>query len=461
MANLKRNLIRLNIRKINMSKKEKQLLLLLFTAVLIFIYFKFIITPQQQKLIQLKEMKEDYLSKLSKSDIVLSKEDSLKKQWMDLNTDFKKISENFYRKMEQSKILSQLNKIIDNNNLSVPGISFSGSDTVKIGDLDAENLKISLPFHGSYKELNEFLKDLRKNPEKLLVNQLSLSKSGEGILDGLITLETFAYGDFTDSKDSYFYDNTEEKVYKSDPFDNPFEIFDKNEILDRDLSDFDDVVKRIVIDDLKSNDIHFMSTSSSVTGSVGNFNKSKWGDTSKRLEYFISTNFKEERAYLVLDERDIAFKYPPDSIGIWAYSYGYSPVTIGFRFQDPDGNKIYSELAKGIGWIGWEYIPASPPRDINIYPLKLDRVYLELGANRDDYGVVLFDRIEAYFSDINEENEGEQGYIFYVVKPGDTLKSISEDIYGTQNKYKNIMWDNGLNESSEIKPGKVLVIRNR
>ena len=86
---------------------------------------------------------------------------------------------------------------------------------------------------------------------------------------------------------------------------------------------------------------------------------------------------------------------------------------------------------------------------------------MQLGANRDDFGVILFDRIEASYPLNDEEIEEIPGYDFYVVKPGDTLKSISEKFYGTQSQYKNIMRDNGLSETSVITSGKVLVIRNK
>lgn len=458
--NLKLN--KSSIKKINISKNERNLLLLLCMAILIFVFYRYLATPQQKILASLEEKKIEYLDKLSKTDIILAKEDSLKNQWTELNHEFQLISEKYYSKLDQPEIMHQLNKIIDNSNLIIPSINFSSPELIKIGDLDTGNMKISLPFIGSYKDLNDSLLQLKSNPKRLPVSQLSLSKNEGDLLNGQITLEAFTYGDFSGVGDGYFYNNAYQPGYKDNPFKSYDGYIENDEIIDYNMSESDiEAEKRTVIEDLETNDVYFMGTSSNVTGKLNRIDKAKHGKTSTRTEYFISTNFKEERAYIVLDDRNIILKYPPDSIGVWAFSYGYSPITIGFRFQDMDGKKIDLELVKGINWTGWEYISASPPKDVIIYPLKLDRIYLQLGANRDDFGVILFDRIEASYPLNDEEIEEIPGYDFYVVKPGDTLKSISEKFYGTQSQYKNIMKDNGLSETSVITSGKVLVIRNK
>src|SRR5690606_20168285 len=117
--------------------------------------------------------------------------------------------------------------------------------------------------------------------------------------------------------------------------------------------------------------------------------------------------------------------------------------------------------SKGINWTGWEFIEAMPPQDIKLYPLKLDRIYLELASNRDDYGVILFDNIEAGYP-LKDNSEQEQGksYTFYLVQYGDTLESISEKVYGTKSKYREIMKVNGLDKNSKLEVGQILVIPN-
>ena len=89
--NLKLN--KSSIKKINISKNERNLLLLLCMAILIFVFYRYLATPQQKILASLKEKKIEYLDKLSKTDIILAKEESLKNQWTELNHEFQLISE--------------------------------------------------------------------------------------------------------------------------------------------------------------------------------------------------------------------------------------------------------------------------------------------------------------------------------------------------------------------------------
>lgn len=444
--------------KFSISKKEKNLLILLITAIIIWIFYKFIISVQAESIIELKKSKETYENELIRIGNILEKEELIKNQWTKLNGEFDEVSKIYFSDINQPEIMHILNEIIDNGRLKVPSMSFIGPDYIQMNNMDSKYIGINLPFEGSYKDLDLFFTQLRNSSKKLLVTQLSLSNDNEDTLKGQISLNAFSYGNENIGQGGYFYNNSSDN--KENPF-KPFEGYiDKEEIAET----FEDVgseeEKRAILDDLESGDTYFIGTSYTVTGKVNKLNKPKYGKTSVRAEYFISTDFKAEKAYVVLDDRNIVLKYPPDSIGLWVYAYGYSPITIGFRFQNMDDKKIDLELTRGVNWTGWEYISASPPKDINIYPLKLDRIYFELGPNRDDYGVMLFDRIEcSYSKEEKEENDNlSLNYVFYVVKPGDTLMSISEKFYGTNSKYNKIMQDNGLKSDSDLETGKVLVI---
>lgn len=157
-----------------------------------------------------------------------------------------------------------------------------------------------------------------------------------------------------------------------------------------------------------------------------------------------------------LSNRNITIKYPPTTIGLWVYSYGYSPITLGLRMKGQVGEKIDIELSKGISWLGWNYIEASPPADLSLYPLDLDKVYIELEYNRNDWGVLLFDRIEANYPGGNSIMN--ESFTFYIVEKDDTLDKISMKFYGTTNKKNIIMKFNELNSDKDIREGKVLAI---
>lgn len=443
-----------------MSKKEKNLLLLLLVAVLFWLSYQFIFIPQFTKLEELKAEKENIEIQLGMMEEIILKDDDLKLEEENLKNNIYEKYQKYYYNMDQPDLMHILNTIIEDSELEISSMSFSEPTPVDFEGLDGiSKISISLPFKGDYNDLESFLHKLQISSKKLLVDYLSISRDGQdNVINGQISLIAFSYGDEKTSERDYYYIN----AYSGNSKANPFEAFDgfNEEIEAIDDSDYYvEEEKRDLIYDMESDDIYFMGTSPEVTGEVMRFNNGKYGRSSIRAEYFMSTSYEAERAYVVLDDKNINLKYPPQSIGIWAYGYGYSPITIGMRFQDLDGRKIDLKLCEGVNWTGWQYIFATPPQDINLYPLKLDRIYFELEPNRDDYGVMLFDQIEADYPE-NEEVKApeENSYIFYVVKPGDTLKSISYRFYNTESNYIKLAKDNGLNADSKLEAGKVLVI---
>jgi type IV pilus assembly protein PilO len=118
--------------------------------------------------------------------------------------------------------------------------------------------------------------------------------------------------------------------------------------------------------------------------------------------------------------------------------------------------------SNGISWLGWSEVEAVPPQDLDLYPLKLTHIYFELPFGRDDIGVLIIDKLQAFYP-VNEDSKGNNQpiYDFYVVKPGDTVTDISRQIYGTV-AYKNeIMANNSLSAGDMLTVGKILVLVRR
>lgn len=451
-------------KKINLSKKEKNLLIILLLVVLFWLFYRFVFAKQSIKIAELNQEITNYNDELFKIDNILAKDKAIADEWSKLNSDVENIQSKYFSTINQPEIINLLNDIVDSNSLKVPGMYFSGPDYAMLGDIETKYLGISIPFEGSYDELGAFFSHLTSSSKVFWVDQLAISKGDGEKLNGQISLKTYSYDEIIDGKSDSTYKAEVQRVIKENPF-QPYESYIKesqkniNDNIDTDV--YVETEKRTILEDFEGEELYFLPTSPDVTGKVTKFNDSKFGKYSLRTEYFISTENREERAYVTLDDKDIILKYPPSNIGIWTHSYGYSPITLGLRLQDQEGNKIDLELAKGINWTGWEYIEAMPPQDINLYPLKLDRIYLQLGPSRDDYGVLLFDNIETLYPlDVEKEEIQDKGYSFYLVQYGDTLESISEKVYGTKSKYKIIMDKNEINSNSDLDVGQVLVIPN-
>lgn len=439
---------------LNISSKEKSLLLLLAAVVMLFLFYKYIMTPQEAAIKVLRDEKAVVETELLKLQQTLAKEKLLNTEYESLKADYKKATGKYYPEVDQPELMHMVNGVLDNSKLDIPGITFDEPEAVKVEGVDAKLAGVNIAYRGSFSQLEDMLSQFRSNPKKLLVKHLSLDREDADTINGQLSLNSIALNSGVALKDGYFYTNG----YSAEGKTNPFEAF-KGYVEVAVDPDGSGEEKRALLADLESDSIYFMSSSPEVTGKVDRIAGGKFGRTAIRAEYYISTGYKPDRAFVVLDDQNIDIKFPPPSIGIWAYSYGYSPATVGMRFQNTDGEKIDVELAEGISWIGWKYISAAPPQDVKLYPMKLDRLFVELSPDRDDYGVLLFDRIEASYPQEQKDATAPDDFEFYVVQPGDTLMEISEIFYGNKSQYTRLMKDNGLTSKDVLEAGQVLVIR--
>lgn len=283
--------------KINLSKKEKNLLILLLLVVLFWLFYRFVFTKQSMKIAEFKQEKTSYSDELLKIDTILAKDEAITAEWAELNEDVGYIQSKYFPTIDQPEIMHMLNGILDKNSLKVPGMSFSESDYAMLGDLETKYLGISIPFEGSYNELGKFLSDLSSSPKRFLVNQLAVSKESDGNLSGQISLNAYSYSEIVDSNTDSDYNAGVQKVIKEDPF-KPYEgysIESEEDAYDADYQIAEETENRIILEKFEGDDIYFMSTSPDVTGKVSRINSSKHGKYSLRTEYLISTENNSKR----------------------------------------------------------------------------------------------------------------------------------------------------------------------
>lgn len=219
-----------------------------------------------------------------------------------------------------------------------------------------------------------------------------------------------------------------------------------------------------VLLDFESKNNFFIPSQELVKGDVSLSTNAKSKKHSLKLEYNIVGNAKENRAFIDVTRNNIKIKYPPTSIGMWIYSYDYSPVTVGIRFKGQMGEEILVPLSEGIGWTGWKYVEAPSPSELGLYPMRLENLYLEVPDGRDGYGILLIDKLQAIYPR-NIDTDGKDGsignFIFYLVDKGDTVEKISESYYGNKKYVNEISKLNEIRPGEVLKAGKVLVLKKR
>ncbi|WP_353095902.1 LysM domain-containing protein [Tissierella praeacuta] len=444
-----------------LTKNEKFLLSILGIVLLTLGSYKFIITPLSNKIANLNAQKLEYQLKINEINDVLRKESDINKEWDTLHEEKENIISKYFPKLDQAQIIYLLNELLEHDTVSIVDINFNRPSYEDIGDFQVKNMDISVPYNGSYKGIIDIIGALQNSPRNILLESISMDRDIAGNLDGNMILKVYALDGIVDTDSDVVYIDISNDEVKNTPF-IPYEEFkdESNECIIKN-TEVKPYIEEILLD-FENKNTYFLPSHELVKGSITQSTKAKSKKFSLRFEYDIIAVEEENRGFIDASKNNVIIKYPSNSIGLWVYSYDYSPATIGILFLGQMGEEIYLPLTKGIGWTGWKYIETTPPEDLNVYPLKLDKLYVEIPKDRDDYGVLLMDKLEVVYTrnideDGNDINAGD--YIFHVVRKGDTLEKISMEYYDTNRYTNDILKLNEMKSSDELYVGKILVLK--
>lgn len=446
-----------------LTKNEKFLLSLLAVVLFLWLVFKFVLTPQIDKLNSLREQKIEYQEKIVAINEILRRENEIKNEWEELSREKEKIVSRYFPTLDQAQIIYLLNTLMDGENISTQDYNFSRRDFEDFGDFQVRNMTVSIPYSGNYDGIIGLINRLKGSPRRILLDNITVDRSEDEKLNGNIALKIYSLEGIAESDKNVVYIEIAEGN-KDTPF-SSYEDFQKDNVIgDESQVEVKPYVEEILLDfEVRNN--YFLPSHSLVKGNVSLSQTAKSKKYSLRLEYNIVAIKDENRAYIDISKNNITLKYPPNTIGLWIHSYDYSPATIGIGLKGQMGEEIFLPFTEGIGWTGWKYVELSPPTDISIYPLKLDKLYLELPKDRDDMGVVLLDKLESvYIRNLDEKGNDASlsaDYIFHEVQPGETVYSISRKYYGTGSYSNEILRLNDMKSGDVLSVGKILVLRKR
>ncbi len=470
---------KLNSRKLNLrplTKSEKTLLTLLGIAVVIYFSNRFILTPQAEKVSALQTEIVQLDNSINDMNATIKKEDTIKKEWEMLQRERGEILKNYFPVLDQAQIIYLLNDLVTDDNVDINEFNFSNPSDETMGELAVKNMSISVPYSGTYDGTMKVVKALGESPRRIVVDNLLMDRADDANVSGSMSLKIYSLEGIAE---------TDPEVIKVETADGSNEgsliaSYDGYSNANSSGSaaggafggggsgsgsgtsiNEGDYAKVYRLHDFEKRNYSFIPSNEFVKGNAEPSTINKSGRYSLRFEYNILALGQENRAYIDLGT-DIELKYPPNTISVGVNAFGYSPGTIGFRFRTQDGEDIDVVGSKGISWLGWADVEVSPPQDLDLYPLKLTHIYFELPFNRDDIGVFLIDKLQAFYP-VSQDSQGNNQpiYDFYVVKSGDTVSDISRQIYGTVSYVSEIMKNNSLTAGDILPVGKVLVLVRR
>lgn len=449
-----------------LTKNEKFLLTALGIILLFWVSFKFVFDPQGAKMSELEGEKEVYQAEIIEYNRVLRNEEKIEEELEILTKERDKILSNYFPSLDQAQILYLLNDLMADDRVDVDDMSFTRPASESKGEMDINKMEVHIPLTGSYDGIYDIVDAINHSPRKILINGLNL-ETEDDTLAGNMNLKIYSLeGLAKTDRDVIYVDIAEGESSKTPftPYSDYVEAVEDGQGLDQeDLAGIeDDIPLAPGGEEVKAGELlhefdnrmyEFIPSNPRVKGNAIQSTIKKSGRYSMRLEYDILALEDENRAYVNLLGQDIILKYPPNSIGLWVYSYGYSPGTLGLQLRDQVGEEYELEISQGISWLGWEYLQVSPPQDLKVYPLKVERIYFEIPYEREDYGVILIDRLEAFYPESSASDDSSNLINeFYVVEPGDNISDISRKVYGT------VAYKNEIMELNDIKPGDVLTV---
>ena len=458
-----------------LTKNEKFLLTALGLILIFWASFKFIFDPQAAKMEELEMDRALYDAEIVEHNRILKNEQKIKEELKILTVERDEILSNYFPALDQAQILYLLNDLVRDERVNVADLNFTRPSTETKGELEIHKMDVNIPLKGSYDGIYDIVKAIENSPRRILVNNLTLDRDNSDQLAGSMNLKIYSLEGLAKAdRDVISVDIAHDGDTKTPftPYSNYMEPISSNEddgfssggyTGGRIEGDYGPAERAgVVLYDFEDRNYEFIPSSPRVQGNAVPSTIKKSGKYAMRFEFNILALEDENRGYVNLMDHDILFKYPPNSIGMWVYSYGYSPGTLGLQLKGQAGEDLEVELIQGISWLGWSYVETSLPQDLKLYPLKLERIYYEIPDEREDFGVLLMDKLEAFYPDSSETDEGNRIINdFYVVQAGDTVSEISRKVYGTISYKNEIMELNDIKPGDMLTVGKILVLRRR
>lgn len=451
-----------------LTKSEKFLIISLGVIILVWGFFRFILTPQEDKIIALEGEKLELDTRILDMNNTLKKEDKIKKERDILQVERDQILSQYFPRLDQSQIIYLLNALVADDRVDIADYNFNRPSTEKIGEMEVKQMEVSIPFNGNYDGIVNVVNSIGTSPRRILVDTLSLDRKDEKELGGTMSLKIYSLEGLAETNPNVI----QVSAYNGSGEGSPFGAFSGYKDPNADIGGTGgdstgsgediDLIKAQLLHDFEQRNYSFIPSNNLIKGDTTPSTIRKSGRYSLRFEYNMLALEEENRAYIDLTKSNIEFKYPPDTVSMWVNAFGYSPGTIGMRLRTQGGEDIDVKISEGISWLGWNNLQTGVPMDLNLYPLQLTHLYFELPYNRDDFGVLLFDKLEAFYPYIEDQKAADKPLNeFYVVQPGDTISSISRKFYGTIKYSNEILNNNGMKKNDVLPVGKVLVIIKR
>lgn len=326
-----------------LNKREKILLSVAISVLLIAGYYKFIFSPQREKVRNLTQQKEEYDKKLQDINKKLSSKKSLETDTKVLNSKTQDMTSELFPSIKQENFIVDISKLLKDANLRGISLSFSDIKAVPVeeakqeekdektsslkGTVDeynglpvkkqdtkktdnsntnnktddkdkpsAENISLNINFKGPYLNLMKFIKGIEGYSKKIVVSNLQISQGGADGVTGSIQLEFYAIPKISDADKEFFKWQFNNTYGKDNPFDGAVESNVVSSIIE-------DIGKNI-----KKQSYDFVMSVRPISSDLPTVILGKANDNSKKT-YVYADNAKVDNVEIYFTKKDNKYYY--------------------------------------------------------------------------------------------------------------------------------------------------------
>jgi len=393
------------------SRKDRNLLILLGFVVVLALYYFVFMMPQEKKITALEE---ELALKKNEKDVTLMKlssEVGLTKNIETLEEEISTSANHYFPDITQEEMLAILTSYSEGLPLSFNEMAFV--DNIS-NNPNTKKLQATVSYQTDYYTLLAYIRSLREHDRKIVLKEVSMSNSFDAGLTGKLTYEFNAIPSvamFTEQFDQLVGSQLNTRDVMTGPF-TPYETFVvevptepitetfvptypeyPTEDMDGDI-DYEDYRPKTQIYGFEEGDYFFVGNpSADITGMTTRSKTKVSGGFSAEVNFDFASARDYSEANLVFDANPVMLMRPAEFISLWVYAYEASNHGIGVVIIDSKGKEYKVELADSISWTQWEEVEAAMPVEIS-YPCMIQRIYVEgIGFDQKIVGKYLFDQL--------------------------------------------------------------------
>lgn len=417
------------------SRRDRNLLILLAVFAALAAYYYFGIIPQEEKIETLET--ELALKEAAKSEIELklASEFNLDKRIEELETQITEASDRYFGILTQEEILMLVTRFGEGSELTFSDMTFS--DIVVEGS-QLKQTMASLSFDGNYESLMSYLRNTRTFDKQIVVkemviqNQLDKGLVGKMQLEfnGIPAVEAYSvpykklvtsqfntrdlslgpfapYDNFvavqpteasTDGSTVILPDPNES--YPGEPLPGEIIVDGSGTGTGTDTGSGTGTVYRPMsqIYGFEDSASFFVGNNKDITGYLAKSKMKIAGGFATEVNFDFVTGRELSEANVVFDTNPVMIDRQADTIGLWVYAYEASNHAIGVVIIDSKGKEYRVELTESVDFTKWQEIEAAIPVEIT-YPCMIQRIYIEgKGYDQKLAGKYLFDQLQVSYS---------------------------------------------------------------